>query len=50
MTTPAAGWYQDPQNASMKRYWDAKFGSGWLRLSWLELSRQTVILHFARPQ
>jgi hypothetical protein len=26
MTTPAAGWYQDPQNASMKRYWD---GSQW---------------------
>ena len=22
MTTPAAGWYPDPQNASMKRYWD----------------------------
>jgi hypothetical protein len=26
MTTPAAGWYPDPQNASMKRYWD---GSAW---------------------
>lgn len=26
MATPAAGWYQDPQNASMKRYWD---GTQW---------------------
>ena len=26
MTTPVAGWYQDPQNASMKRYWD---GTQW---------------------
>lgn len=26
MTTPAAGWYPDPQNAAMKRYWD---GTAW---------------------
>lgn len=26
MATPVAGWYQDPQNASMKRYWD---GTQW---------------------
>ena len=26
MTTPAAGWYPDPQNAAMKRYWD---GTSW---------------------
>jgi hypothetical protein len=26
MATPVAGWYQDPQNASMKRYWD---GAQW---------------------
>ena len=26
MATPVAGWYQDPHNASMKRYWD---GTQW---------------------